>query len=61
MIFIKKCKTFHRFLYLCPLKKKLQVKFYLGQNEDCNPGDRTTDSSKNLLQRGQYICDFGEG
>ena len=34
-------------------------------NEDCSPGDRTSDSSEKLLQRGsgkgQYICDFGEG
>ena len=44
---------------------ELQVKFYLGQNEDCSPGDSTSDSSERLLQRGrgerQYICDFGKG
>ena len=44
---------------------ELQVKFYLGQNEDCSPGDSTSNSSERLLQRGrgerQYICDFGKG
>ena len=34
-------------------------------NEDCSPGDSTSDNSEKLLQRGsgegQYICDFGEG
>ena len=43
---------------------ELQVKFYLGQNEDCSPGDSTSDSSEKLLLRGReegwYICDFGE-
>ena len=28
-----------------------QVKFYLGQNEDCSLGDSTSDSSKKLLRR----------
>ena len=40
----------------------LRVKFYLGQNEDWNLGDSTSDSCEKLLQRGrgkgQYICDF---
>ena len=31
---------------------ELQVKFYLGQNEDCSPGDSTSDSSEKLLLRG---------
>ena len=31
---------------------ELRVKFYLGQNEDCSPGDSTADSSERLLQRG---------
>ena len=43
---------------------KLWVKFYLGQNEDWNPGDNIWDHSEKLFQRGrgesQYICDFGE-
>ena len=54
------------------LKKKkksttyeLRIKFCLGQNEDCSPGDSTLDSSEKLLQRGrgegQYLCAFGEG
>ena len=34
-------------------------------NEDCSPGDSTSDSSEKLLQRGwvvgQYVCGFGEG
>ena len=41
------------------------VKFYLGQNEDCGPGDSISDFPEKLLQRGmgegQYIYDFGEG
>ena len=45
--------------------REVQVKFYLGQNEDCSPGDSITDSSEKLLQRGrgegQHLCDFGEG
>ena len=44
---------------------ELQVKLYLGQNEDCSLGDSISDSSEKLLQRGggegQYLCDFGEG
>ena len=31
---------------------ELQVKFYLGQNEDCSPCDSTSDSSEKLLLRG---------
>ena len=35
------------------------------QNEDDSPGDRTSDNSEKLLQRGrgegQYVWDFGEG
>ena len=43
----------------------MQVKFYLGQNEDCSQGDSTSDSSEKLLQRGgdgggQNISDLGE-
>ena len=38
----KKCTT-----------RELQVKFYLGQNEACSPGDSTSDSSERLLQRVQ--------
>ena len=30
----------------------MQVKFYLGQNEDCSPEDSTSDSSERPLQRG---------
>ena len=45
--------------------REVQVKFYLGQNEDCSPGDSITDSSEKLLQRGrgegQYRGDFGKG
>ena len=45
------------------LKKmhRLQLKFYLKQNEDCSLGDST---SEKLLWRGRekgYICDFDEG
>ena len=43
---------------------RVQVKFYLGQNEDCSLGDSTSDSPGKLLQtdsgEGQYIRDFGE-
>ena len=39
--------------------------FYLGQSEDCGPGNSTSDSSEKLLQKGRgeclYICDFGKG
>ena len=31
---------------------ELQVKLYLGQNEDCSLGDSISDSSEKLLQRG---------
>ena len=43
---------------------ELQDKFYLGKNEDCSPGDNTSDSPEKLLQRGRRegsICDFDEG
>ena len=30
----------------------LRIKFYLGQKEDCSPGDSTSDSSEKLLPRG---------
>ena len=30
----------------------VRIKFYLGQNEDCSPGDSTSESSERLLQRG---------
>lgn len=37
----------------------LQIKFYLGQNEDCRLGNSTSESSEELLQRGsgedQYV------
>jgi len=36
----------------------------LGKNEDCSPGDNTSDSPEKLLQRGRRersICDFVEG
>ena len=33
----------------------LEVKLYLGQNEDCSPGGSTSDSSERLLQRGS-VC-----
>ena len=36
----KKCTT-----------RELQVKFYLGQNEACSPGDSTSGSPESLLQR----------
>ena len=39
----------------------MQVKFYLGQNEDCSPGDSTAGSSERLLQRGTRKCHLGEG
>ena len=36
----------------------------MGQNEDCSPGDSTSDVAERLLQRGGgrsvYICDFDE-
>ena len=43
---------------------KLLLKFYWRQNEDCNLGDRISDSSEKLLQRGvgweedQYMYEF---
>ena len=46
----------HSFDYidLSPKKRctELWVKFYLRQNEDCNPGGSTSDSSERLLQSG---------
>ena len=40
-------------------------KFYLGQNEDCSPGDNASNISEKPFQisreEGEYICDFGEG
>ena len=33
--------------------RELQVKFYLGQNEDCSLGDSTSNSSEKMLQRGR--------
>ena len=45
--------------------REVQVKFYLGQNEDCSPGDSASDSPEKLLQRGGgtvriyvILCDF---
>ena len=42
----------------------MRVKFYLGQYEDYSPGDKISDSSEKLVQRGsregQHICDFGK-
>ena len=58
------------YISMCWLKNictawELWVKFYLGQNEDYSPGDRDSDSSEELLQRGggkvSIICDFSEG
>ena len=48
------------------LKKRtlweLWVKFYLGWNEDCRPGDNTRiplrNCSKEAVRNGQCICDF---
>ena len=41
--------------FYCRLKRctvwELWVEFYLGQNEDCSPGDSMSDSSERLLQR----------
>ena len=31
----------------------LQVKFYLGQCENCSPGNNTSDISEKLFQRGR--------
>ena len=43
-------------MMVLPKKKmhnlRVGVKFYLGQNEDCSLGGRTSDSSERLLQRG---------
>ena len=47
----------------------MQIKFHMRQNENCSPGDSTSDSSEKMLQRdvewlgrgGHYISDFGEG
>ena len=51
----------------CRLKKcsacDLGVRFYWGQYEECDLGDRSSDSSEKLLQRcrvKKYICDFGK-
>ena len=38
------------FLTTAPPGKLPQVKFYLGQNEDCSPGDSVSDSSEKLLE-----------
>ena len=32
---------------------RVRVKFYLGQHEDCGPGDSISDSSEKLHQRAQ--------
>ena len=49
----------------CTTREVAYVKLYLGQNEDCSPGDSISDSLEKLLLggrgEGQYICDFGEG
>ena len=37
---------------------ELWVKFYLGQNENYNPGDRTSDNSEELLQRRESKIKF---
>ena len=46
----------HHFVFWCRLKKmqtwELQVKFYLGQNENCRPEGSSSHSSERLLQRG---------
>ena len=44
MHWLKRCTTW-----------ELQVKFYLGQNEDCIQGASTSDSSEKLLQRGSGV------
>ena len=43
-----------------------ELSFIWGQNEDCNPGYSTSDSSEKLLQRGcggrsMHMIDSGEG
>ena len=44
--------------------KSCKLSFIWGQDEDCNLGDSTSDSSDKLIWRrrgeGQYICDIGE-
>ena len=42
LTFLKKCTT-----------SELKLTFYLVQNEDCSPGDSTSESSERLLQRGK--------
>ena len=45
----------HRFVFVNEKRCtawELQVKFYLGQNEDCSLGGSTSDISERLLQRG---------
>ena len=59
--FYSLCMDLYMYMYagiLCQLKRctDMRFKFYLGQNEDCSPGDGTSDSSERLLQRGS-----GEG
>ena len=43
---------------------RVEIKFYLGQNEDCSTGDSTSDSSERLFQRdsgGRSIYKILEG
>ena len=37
----------------------MQVKFYLGQSEDCSQGESTSDSSEKLLQTSVCVCGGG--
>ena len=47
---VKKQKKFFNAQYeSCKLSCKVR---YLGQNEDCNPGDSISDNSEKLIQRG---------
>ena len=39
----------------------MQVKFYLGQSEDCSQGESTSDSSEKLLQTSVWVCVGGVG
>ena len=36
------------------------VKFYLGQNEDCSPGDSVSDSSEVSGELGYIVCNKGQ-
>ena len=53
-----------RAVYLRFTTWELRIESYVGQNEDCWPGDSTSDNSEKLLQRGggggQHVYDFVE-